>query len=170
MTNEPQIYVADLAAYNAGHLHGTWIDATLELDDIQEKIATMLAQSPVDDAEEYAIHDYDGFEGAAVSEWDSLESVHALAYFVEEHEALGIAVLDNYGDIETATKVLEDSYHGQFTSVADYAQEFTEQTTDIPQHLQCYIDYESMARDWEMSGDIFTVQTAHNEVHVFANN
>ena len=28
MTNTPKIYVADLAAYNAGKLRGVWIDAT----------------------------------------------------------------------------------------------------------------------------------------------
>ena len=49
-----QIYVADLAAYNAGHLHGVFIDATEELDDIQDQINAMLGNSPVDDAEEYA--------------------------------------------------------------------------------------------------------------------
>ena len=27
----PSIYVADLAAYNNGYLHGVWIDATQEL-------------------------------------------------------------------------------------------------------------------------------------------
>jgi hypothetical protein len=30
MTITPSIYVADLAAYNAGILHGIWIDATQE--------------------------------------------------------------------------------------------------------------------------------------------
>jgi len=47
MSGNIRIYVADLAAYNAGHLHGVWIDATLELDDIQAQVRTMLAASPV---------------------------------------------------------------------------------------------------------------------------
>ena len=34
MSEHIRIYVADLAAYNAGHLHGVWADATQELDDI----------------------------------------------------------------------------------------------------------------------------------------
>jgi len=58
---EPRIYVADLAAYNNGILHGVWIDATTELDDIQEQVRKMLRSSPEQDAEEYAIHDYEGF-------------------------------------------------------------------------------------------------------------
>ena len=28
----PRIYVADLAAYNAGRLHGVWIDATQDVE------------------------------------------------------------------------------------------------------------------------------------------
>lgn len=60
MSNEIRICVADLAAYNAGHLHGVWIDACDDIDDIWEQIKTMLADSPVENSEEYAIHDYEG--------------------------------------------------------------------------------------------------------------
>lgn len=42
--------MACLAAYNNGKLHGCWIDA------IQDQINSMLASSPEEDAEEYAIH------------------------------------------------------------------------------------------------------------------
>ncbi|HBO1348742.1 TPA: antirestriction protein ArdA, partial [Pseudomonas aeruginosa] len=45
MSEYIRIYVADLAAYNAGHLHGVWIDATLGLDDIQAQVSAMLAAS-----------------------------------------------------------------------------------------------------------------------------
>lgn len=40
-----RIYVADLAAYNSGKLHGVWIDATIELDEIQGCIQAMLKES-----------------------------------------------------------------------------------------------------------------------------
>src|SRR5688572_9380760 len=70
MTNEIRIYVADLAAYNAGHLHGVWIDATQDVEDIQAQIDAMLKSSPVADAEEYAIHDYEGFDGYNLGEYE----------------------------------------------------------------------------------------------------
>ena len=41
---------------------------------------------------------------------------------------------------------------GCHTSVADYAQELTEDTGTIPSHLEMYIDYERMGRDMELSG------------------
>ena len=43
---EPKIYVACLAAYNAGYLHGVWIDANQSLDLILSEIKTMLSTGP----------------------------------------------------------------------------------------------------------------------------
>jgi len=64
MSEEIKIYVACLAAYNNGYLHGEWIDATQELSDIYDQVNAMLKASPVEEeAEEYAIHDYEGFGG-----------------------------------------------------------------------------------------------------------
>ncbi|NII10295.1 antirestriction protein ArdA [Oleiagrimonas sp. C23AA] len=64
MTNQPntspRIYVACLAAYNNGYLHGTWIDAHQDAGGIRDEIAAMLARSPIKDAKEYAIRDYEG--------------------------------------------------------------------------------------------------------------
>jgi antirestriction protein len=58
MSEEIRIYVACLAAYNSGYLHGVWIDATADIDDIQDQINSMLESSPIEDAEEYAIHEF----------------------------------------------------------------------------------------------------------------
>jgi antirestriction protein len=41
----PKIYVACLAAYNAGYLHGDWIDADQDADDIYQEIRDMLSRS-----------------------------------------------------------------------------------------------------------------------------
>lgn len=57
----PRIYVACLAAYNNGILYGKWIDADQDADSIRLEIQIMLAGSPVPRAEEWAIHDYEGF-------------------------------------------------------------------------------------------------------------
>ena len=34
MSEQPKIYIADLAANNAGYLHGVWIDATEDLETV----------------------------------------------------------------------------------------------------------------------------------------
>lgn len=169
MNSDYNIYVADLAAYNAGTLHGVWIDATQELEDIHEAIQAMLAASPEPFSEEWAIHDYDGFSGLGLGEYESLEHVHAIALFLEEHGDLGKAVLSHWcSDIDQAQQALSDDYHGCFTSLADFAQALTEETTSIPDNLAFYIDYEKMGRDLEIN-DVYTVTTAYDEVHVFWN-
>ena len=63
---------------------------------------------------------------------------------------------------------MEDRYHGRLSSLADYVQDVTEECTAIPEGLRFYIDWQAMARDAEISGDVLTIQTAHDEVHVFA--
>ena len=167
----PSIYIADLSAYNNGRLHGVWIDATDGLNEIWDQVKVMLKASPEPMAEEYAIHDYEGFGGYKVSEYEGLEEVHGIAVFIEEHGALGAEVLDYAcGDMEQAEKTLTESYNGEYKSVANFAEQLTEDTSEVPDHLQYYIDYEKMGRDMELSGDIFTIETGFEEVHIFWNN
>lgn len=163
----PRIYAACLAAYNNGRLHGRWIDASQDPEDIQAEISEMLAASPLSGAEEWAIHDYEGFEGARLEEYSGIEKAHALALFIIERGALGAKLLEHVGgDLEQAEAAFED-YAGEHRSLADFAQEITEETTDIPPTLANYIDYDAIARDMELNGDVFTVELGFDEVHVF---
>ncbi len=168
MNDEIRIYVADLAAYNAGYLHGVWIDACDNIDAIRKQINQMLAESPENFAEEYAIHDYEGFGGYALGEYAGIETVHGMACFIAEHPDFGGELLNHFGgDLEEARTAAEENYCGCYPSLADFAQELTEETTQIPENLAYYIDYERMGRDMELSGDIFTVETSYEEIHVF---
>jgi antirestriction protein len=167
-TDRPRIYVACLASYNNGQLHGAWIDASQDAWAIWEEVRRMLAASPQPDAEEYAIHDYEGFAGAGVSESAGFDQVAALAAFIVEHGRLGAEVLTYLGgDLAEAQEALADQYLGCHFSLADHMQEVMEETMPIPEALRFYIDWLAMARDAECSGDLFTICTAHDEVHVF---
>ncbi len=104
MTNEIKIYVADLAAYDAGFLHGVWIDATLEVDDIQDRVNEMLKASPVSDAEEYAIHDYVGFGGYSLDESVGFEFAHNIAVFLSEFPGTGAGLLRQFGSLYHARR------------------------------------------------------------------
>ncbi|MFL9841730.1 antirestriction protein ArdA [Sphingomonas sp. ST-64] len=168
-TDQPRIYVACLAAYNNGYLHGAWIDAAQEPWAIWDAVQDMLRASPVAEAEEWAIHDYEGFGGVRIEEYTGFERVSELALFITEHGAIGAALLEHFsGDLDEAREAITDRYHGSFASLADYVQELTEETTEIPSALRYYIDYQAVARDAEINGDLFTVTTAWDAVHVFA--
>lgn len=166
---KPRIYVACLAAYNNGFLHGAWIDAAQEPWSIYGEVKVMLAASQAVGAEEWAIHDYEDFGGIRIEEHTGFERVSALAMFIEEHGEMGAALLNHCnGDLGEAQEAIADRYLGEHASLADYVQELTEESTNIPKQLRYYVDWEAMARDAEMSGYLFTLETESNEVHVFA--
>ncbi len=169
MNSEIRIYVADLAAYNNGELHGVWINACDDLDDIWNQINTMLASSPELFAEEYAIHDREGFNGYALGEYEGIEAAHKIACFIEEYPDFGGELLNYFSDLAEAKAVAEDNYCGCYKSLADYAEELTEQTTQIPEQLAYYIDYKKMGHDMELGGDVFTIKTRYEEIHIFWN-
>jgi len=166
--DEPRIYVACLAAYNGGRLHGRWISARAGEDHIWEETRAMLAASPEPDAEEWAIHDYENFEGANLSEYASFESVCALAEFIAERGRLGAKVYRHFGDDLEQAHAAFDDYAGEFQSLSDFAEDLTEQTgTEIPEAFQYYIDWQAMGRDMELNGDVFTIETGFDQLHVF---
>lgn len=130
----------------------------------------MLAESPEGFAEEYAIHDYEGFDGYALSEYEGFERVQKIACFIDEYPDFGWELLNNFGgDLEEARTATEDNYCGCYKSLADFAEELTEDTTQIPENLAYYIDYERMGRDMELNGDIFTLETGYEKIHIFWN-
>ena len=161
-----QIYVACLASYNSGMLHGTWIDANQDAYAIYDAVQAMLASSPVADAEEWAIHDYEGFEGVRLSEWEGFAEVSELAAFIAERGKIGAELINHLGSMDDARKAMSEAYAGEYASLADFAEELTEQSSDIPEKIRYYIDYDRMARDIEIN-DVCTVETGVEQVHVF---
>lgn len=163
----PRIYVACLAAYNNAILHGRWIEATTP-EDIQNQVRDMLAASPEPSAEEWAIHDHEGFQGCDLSEYASFESVCDLADFIEEHGELGAKIYEYFGGDLSDARAAFDDYAGEYASKAEFAEQLFEETgAEIPTNLQYYIDWKSLARDMELNGEIMSVELSFEEVHVF---
>lgn len=170
MSEEIRIYVADLAAYNNGKLHGVWINACDDLDNIKAQINEMLSESPEGFAEEYAIHDYEGFGGYALCEYEGIEAAHNIACFIAEYPDFGGELLNHFGGhLAESRTAAEENYCGCYKSLADYAQELTEDTTQIPESIAYYVDYERMGRDMDLSGDIITIEIEYETVHIFWN-
>jgi len=169
-TESPRIYVACLAAYNNGILHGVWIDATD--DDIHEQIQAMLAASPMPEhCEEYAIHDYSGFYGMHLSEYEDLARVHDLAVLIEKHGEAFAKYCDNMGDDAD-----EDSFEEAFQGHWDSELAFTENLIDdlgllhdVPEILQRYFDTESYARDLFLGGDYYSIESSEGGIFVYSN-
>ena len=170
----PRIYVACLASYNAGKLHGRWIECDQAVDDIRTQIKEMLLQSPEPLAEEWAIHDYENFDGIHLHEYECLDDIAAFSEFREKWGELLSHVVNHcggLGQLDEAVKKIDEDYAGEAKHLVDWTEEHltdTGQLEKVPENLRCYIDFEKYARDLELSGDVFTVES-DGKVHVFWN-
>lgn len=173
----PRIYVASLSDYNAGILHGEWLDATTDAEEMEEEVRSMLASSPSPGAEEWAIHDYEGFGPLCLSEYESLSTVATLAGGIAEHGAAFAhwAALVGTTDPDALDR-FEDAYLGQAESIESYAEELLDdmgvfrQLEDVlPENLQPYVSFDvaGFARDLELSGDVVTSEAGEG-VYVFS--
>lgn len=158
----PRIYVACLASYNDGILYGRWIDADQDADAIREEIAAMIARSPTPGAEEWAIHDREGL--GDVGEFADLDRVAEIGQAVAAAGDNAAALLAwlNVDPRYRRPEDFEAAFRGQWDSAADYAEDFWTDAggftpDDSPCHPSQYVDWERVARDLELSGDIETI-------------
>jgi antirestriction protein len=172
----PEIWVGSLADYNAGRLHGVWLDATLEPDELASAVQFLLKNSYEPDAEEYAVMDYDGFGDAAglLGEYPNLETVSKVARGIEEH-GLAFAAWVEYVGPEQVDQLerFQDHYLGEWESIEAYAEELLQESEafrvieEAPEWLGPYlkVDVEGYARDLEM--ELHVAETPDGGVWVF---
>jgi antirestriction protein len=170
----PRIYVASLADYNAGRMLGRWIDAAQEPEAIHADIMAMLASSAEPIAEEWAIHADQGFGAWSPREYESIETVSAVARRIAEHGEIFGGVLDHCGDLAEAVRYMEDGYRGEWKSLQEYVENFLDdvyghELEKLPDILRYHIDYAGIAHDFELSGDVFNIELG-GTVHVFETN
>lgn len=173
--NKYRIYVACLAAYNCGYLHGEWIEVNgKDGDDLREEVALILKTSPVgEECEEWAIHDYEGIPNADRMNLDDIaDFVGAVINSDYDPDLLAEVCQDRGCDIAQAIEHMGNTYAGHFDSLEDWAMQDLEDNGDllgIPESLRYYFDYASYARDEEANGNIHTIYSGRS-VHVFRGN
>lgn len=171
-TIKPRIYVASLSDYNAGRLLGRWIDADQDAAAIHAEIAAMLAESREYPAEEWAIHDHEGFGEWRPREYESIDTVAAVASLIAEHGEIFAALLSHFGgDLDDARRWIEDGPRGCWCSLREFAEEFigdiyAHEIDRLPDCIRYAIDYDQIGRDMEMGGEIFTIEL-NGMIHVF---
>jgi antirestriction protein len=176
----PTIYVASLADYNNGVLHGAWIDAAREPEDIQADINDILDSSRQADAEEWAIHDFEQFGRWRVDEYDSIEQVSRIARDIAEHGYAYSAWADVHDGEPASFDIdsFQEAYLGHYDSVTDYVDQMaddlgvSEEIAKLPEHLQSYVRFDTagVARDMQLSGEIATVEDPNGGVWIFRTN
>ncbi|MEV8375170.1 antirestriction protein ArdA [Kribbella sp. NPDC056861] len=164
----PRIYVRSLVDYNEGHDIGDWIDASQDLEEIQADIRKILTRSlhahwTGEAAEEWAIHDQDGFGQITLSEYESLDVVCALGKGITEHGLAfsAWAEISDTRDIFTLER-FETAYFGDYENREAYAQHIVDELNGedelekLPDWLRdvVRIDLEHMVHEMETSGEV----------------
>jgi antirestriction protein len=178
----PRVYVASLSDYNNGILHGDWLDAAQEPAELQEGIDAILATSPTtkyygEPAEEWAIHDDEGFGALRIGEYTGIERISRLAMGIVEHGPAFATWAAYVG--ETSDDLLEqfeDRYQGEWDTVEAYADYLLDEldahrvVNEAPEWLQPYLklDVEGFARDLEMGGDVITDERPDGGIWVWS--
>jgi antirestriction protein len=188
----PRIYVACLASYNSSVLHGRWIDVDDE-ETMRGEIAAILRESrfpnvtvdcpecdgqgcddcktgKVPSAEEWAVHDFEGFGEIAVGEYPSLAELAALAQVIEQHGEPFLAWAANETDNREPEEFLE-SFLGEFDDLADYVARQWEESgwkeDNQWWHPTRYVNWEAMGRDLELNGEVWTARSDGFKTYVF---
>lgn len=184
-TEAQSIYVASLKDYNAGNLHGVRIELNEcdDLDEVWAKINAMLAASPEakdfpqgGPAEEWAIHDFEGFGTWRISEYESIQHVFVAAKFIENaynKTAAGIFLGEKADDVlddDATPESLDDAFSEHFAGEWDSEREFVENlveelglpnvgnprittgpresdTESLVDAISSYLDWDALTRD-----------------------
>ena len=183
---DSKIYVADLAAYNAGHLRGEWLRLSNyeNAEHLQHAIGCLIDQwddnllsgmtGPV---EEFRIDDYEGIPSCLIPRHGGLDARKIMIY-AKMAEAVGRGVAYAFFDAEYHRgkepeewpQVLEDLYLGTYASLEEWAWRSLKETglfDQIPDCLRRYIDVRSYARDARLGGDICRVEIRPGKIVVF---
>jgi len=111
-THTGRIYVACLASYNAGILYGQWIEVTEFADDLKARVQAMLDRSPEPYAEEWAIHDYEGFD--RLSEYEDLDDLAERVGYWEKYGQDEVeAYIGHFGDFDA------DGFESRYSGTCD---------------------------------------------------
>jgi antirestriction protein len=176
----PRIWVASLSDYNNGVLHGAWIEAARDEDELQADIDNMLASSPWtawtgEPAEEWAVHDQDGFGALRIDEHENLRWISLVSKGIAEHGPAFAAYAEVVEEEELLASFDQD-YLGHYDNLHAYI----EQTINdlgydrildevVPPKLRPYvkIDIAATARDLQFGGDLHVLKAAEGGVWIF---
>lgn len=172
-----QVYLTDLAAYNAGSLIGRWVQLPITGFELSQAISEVLTEGEhaVDgeNHEEYFITDYE-WDDIDIKDIDEYENIYdlnnelKLLVDLDKDQLKAVKFLLDEGitlDIEDAISRAEDVIIHSNQSMEDVAFELIESCydlQDIPSIIANNINYDAIARDlehdgiyWDISGDIY---------------
>ena len=176
----PRVWVGSWLDYNHGVLHGEWLDADREADELHADIAAMLATSPTarasgEVAEDWGIFDCENFGPLKIGEQETVDFVTAVARGIAEH-GLAFGAWADVVEDEGLLGCFAEAYLGEYESIESYAEQLVEdlgyeQALDeaLPEHVRRYVEINvaGLAHDLLLSGDVHVYQREGGGVWLF---
>ncbi len=168
-----KIYITDLEAYNNGHLVGSWYQLPMNEDLLAESIENVLQEGrdtcgDTHFHEEYFITDYE-CDYMSIDEYSNIDKLNEVAEAMEDIDEDGIKAINflienNFvKDIFEAIESYEDSVRiYEDNSMEDIAYDYIQECynlDDMPSIISNNIDYESIARDMEIEGSYYKIDS-----------
>lgn len=125
----------------------------------------------VPSAEEWAAHDYDGEALSSFGEYPNLAKLLEHVRLVSEHGDAWLAYVSHVGEHYATEEGFVDDHLGECESAQSYFEEKLEESGELnalPEHLRHYFDWESYARDQEISGG-YAFVLLNGTTYVFSN-
>lgn len=165
MTDDIQVYIANLGKYNEGYLVGGWFSFPIDEEDVKEKIGLN------ERYEEYAIHDTDNFP-MEIGEYVSISELNQMYEMMEDLPEYILECLDefvsHYGSLEELAEHKDEIYFypdcETMTDVAYYYIDELNALGNIPERLQPYVDYEAYGRMLDMVRHFITTSRGMCEI------
>ena len=155
--SNPAVYCGTYAKYNNGSLYGMWID--LSTFEEYADFIKFCSRLHADEADaELMFQDYEHYP----SQWyhescmgaETFERIKEYANLSEEKREAYEAYLSNWD--EGTLEDFEERYEGTYESPEDFAEYLCEECgyfKNLPQWLQCCIDYSAVWRSLDTGGD-----------------
>lgn len=156
---KPAVYVGTYHKYNCGSLYGMWVDITT-FDEYEEFCDFCRRLHRDENDPEFMVQDFEYYpeswyhEGGLPSEKE-FERINEFAALDEDKKEAYEIYLDNYNEDATIEE-FEERYEGKYDSGEDFAEHLCEECgyfKNLPQWLQCCIDYSAVWRSLDTGCD-----------------
>jgi len=153
---EAKVYVGTYKKYNEGSIFGKWLDL-VDYTDKDEFLQDCAELHEDEQDPEFMFQDWeyipDGLIGGCWISETVFELIHK-ANEINDFDAF-LSFLDFTGysledeELGYLVQKFRDNFYGKYNSEEDFANELIDNGSfgEIPESLQCYIDYQSIAKD-----------------------
>ena len=170
LKTSPESHVYERSLVSSAHVDGASRPDWACIHCGQDEPSNYAHRAPA--AEEWAIHDYEGFGGLTIHESHGFEEVAELAALLSEHGPAYAAYVGYVGEDYATASGFEDAYAGDWDSEQAYAENYIDDSgmlSEMPEQMRYYFDYEAFARDM-FRHDMYSEDNPAGGIFVFHRN